>query len=350
MSLVNLIRLLTRPLNRNREASLSKFALKADKSPMTAARISAPISELHERLDAFRKSAAQVILDKDREIALTLCCLIADGHLLIEDVPGVGKTTLVKTLSRLMNLESSRIQFTNDMLPADILGSSIFDESKKAFIFHRGPIFAQMVLADELNRATPKTQSACLQAMEERRVTVDGITHSLPSPFFLIATQNPRQQVGTFPLPESQLDRFLMRVELGYPSRQAEKALLLGQSRLSMVEDLEPVFSPSDLQDVQRVAKTVHVSEHIVGYIQDLVAKTRENVAMGRGLSPRGSLCLVHAAQAWALLQRRSMVLPEDVQAVALSVMSHRLNPVDDLAGETGVRIAEDILASVRVD
>ncbi len=317
---------------------------------MTAARASTPLSELHERLTAFRNAAAKVILDKDREIALTLCCLIADGHLLIEDVPGVGKTTLVKTLARLMNLESSRIQFTNDMLPADIIGSSIFSEEKNAFLFHRGPIFSQMVLADELNRATPKTQSACLQAMEERRVSVDGVTHVLPAPFFLIATQNPRQQIGTFPLPESQLDRFLMRVELGYPSRAAEKALLLGQSRLLMVEDLEPVFNSSDLVQLQQAASKIHVSENIVSYIQDLVAKTRENVAVGRGLSPRGALCLVHASQAWALLQKRSMVLPEDVQAVALAVMSHRLNPADDLAGETGVRMAEDILASVRVD
>lgn len=317
---------------------------------MTAARVSPPLPELHERLDAFKAAASKVILDKDREILLTLCCLIADGHLLIEDVPGVGKTTLVKTLARLMNLETSRIQFTNDMLPADILGSSIFDETKRAFLFHRGPIFAQLVLADELNRATPKTQSACLQAMEERRVTVDGVTHSLPAPFFLIATQNPRQQVGTYPLPESQLDRFLMRVELGYPSRAAEKALLLGESRLTMVEDLSPVFQPQDLLSIQDAARAVHVSENIVSYIQDLVAKTRENVAVGRGLSPRGALCLVHASQAWALLQKRQMVLPEDVQAIALSVMSHRLNPVDDLSGETGLRMAEDVLASVRVD
>lgn len=317
---------------------------------MTAARVSPPLPELHERLDAFKAAASKVILDKDREILLTLCCLIADGHLLIEDVPGVGKTTLVKTLARLMNLETSRIQFTNDLLPADILGSSIFDETKRAFLFHRGPIFAQLVLADELNRATPKTQSACLQAMEERRVTVDGVTHSLPAPFFLIATQNPRQQVGTYPLPESQLDRFLMRVELGYPSRAAEKALLLGESRLTMVEDLSPVFQPQDLLSIQDAARAVHVSENIVSYIQDLVAKTRENVAVGRGLSPRGALCLVHASQAWALLQKRQMVLPEDVQAIALSVMSHRLNPVDDLSGETGLRMAEDVLASVRVD
>jgi MoxR-like ATPase len=317
---------------------------------MTAARVSPPLHELHERLDVFKSAASKVILDKDREILLTLCCLIANGHLLIEDVPGVGKTTLVKTLARLLNLETSRVQFTNDMLPADILGSSIFDEAKRTFLFHRGPIFAQLVLADELNRATPKTQSACLQAMEERRVTVDGVTHNLPSPFFLIATQNPRQQVGTYSLPESQLDRFLMRVELGYPSRAAEKALLLGESRLTMVEDLSPVFQAHDLLNIQEAARAVHVSENIVSYIQDLVAKTRENVAIGRGLSPRGALCLVHASQAWALLQKRQMVLPEDVQAIALPVMSHRLNPVDDLSGETGVRMAEDVLASVRVD
>lgn len=317
---------------------------------MTAARATHSLPDLHDRIQAFLKEANAVILDKDREIALTLCCLVADGHLLIEDIPGVGKTTLVKTLARLMNLETSRIQFTNDLLPADILGSSIYDADRKGFIFHRGPIFAQMVLADELNRATPKTQSACLQAMEERRVTVDGVTHPLPNPFFLIATQNPRQQIGTFPLPESQLDRFLMRIELGYPSRDAEKRLLMGQSRLTLVEDLKPVFHPADLLQMQEASRTVHMSDTIVNYVQDLVAKTRERQAAGRGLSPRGALCLVRAAQAWAFLQKRNVVLPEDVQAVAISVMSHRLNPVEDLAGETGTRMAEDIVAAVRVD
>jgi MoxR-like ATPase len=317
---------------------------------MSAARISTPINELQDRVDAFRSAANQVVLDKDREVALTLCCLLANGHLLIEDVPGVGKTTLVKAVARLLGLESSRIQFTNDLLPADIIGSSVFDTERKGFFFHRGPIFAQIVLADELNRATPKTQSACLQAMEERRISIDGVTHSLPDPFFLIATQNPRQQVGTYPLPESQLDRFLMRIELGYPSRDAEKKLLLGQSRLQLVEDLKPVFQLSDIAQLQTAALSVHASEHIVSYIQDLVGKSRENVSIGRGLSPRGSLCLLHAAQAWAFLHRRQMVLPEDVQAVAVPVMSHRLNPVDDLTGETGLRLAEDILSSVRVD
>jgi MoxR-like ATPase len=317
---------------------------------MTAARVPAPLSLLHERLEAFRASANQVILDKENELEQTLCCLIANGHLLVEDIPGVGKTTLVKTVGRLLKLDTSRIQFTNDMLPADIVGSSIYDSDRKGFIFHRGPIFSQMVLADELNRATPKTQSACLQAMEERKITVDGITHSLPDPFFVVATQNPRQQIGTFPLPESQLDRFLMRIELGYPSRDAERKLLMGESRLALVEELAPVFEPLDLLDMQAAALRVHLSESIVDYIQDLVAKSRERSSVGRGLSPRGSLCLARASQAWAFMKRRQMVLPEDVQAIAIQVMSHRLNPVDDLSGETGTRLAEDILHSVRVD
>ena len=307
-------------------------------------------SYLHERLEQVRSEASRVILDKSREVDLALACLIAGGHLLLEDIPGVGKTTLVKTLARLLALESSRIQFTNDLLPADILGSSIFDSERKSFVFHRGPIFAQLVLADELNRATPKTQSACLQAMEERRVTVDGVTHALPQPFFLVATQNPRQQIGTFALPESQLDRFLMRVSLGYPSREAEKKLLLGESRLTLVEELKPVMSPGDLLLMQEAAHDIHVSDSIVSYIQDLVARSREGRNTGRGLSPRGALSLLNASKAWAFLQRRSMILPEDVQAVAIPVLSHRLNPNDDVAGETGTRWAEDIVASVRVD
>ncbi len=317
---------------------------------MTAARNSQQVSHLHVLIDQFRLEASKVILDKDREIALTLACLLADGHLLIEDIPGVGKTTLVKTLSRLMNLETSRIQFTNDLLPADILGSSIYDPDRKGFVFHRGPIFAQMVLADELNRATPKTQSACLQAMEERKISIDGVTHTLPSPFFMIATQNPRQQIGTFSLPESQLDRFLMRLELGYPSREAEKQILLGNSRHELVDQLKPVFTPADLQQMQVAVRQVHLSESIVSYIQDLVGKSRERLSNGRGLSPRGALCMVHAAQAWAFLQKRQLVLPEDVQSVAIPVMCHRLNPAEDLSGETGLRLAEEIVASVRVD
>ena len=325
---------------------------------MNAAKMTAS-PQLYEKLNALRAQAGNVILDKTREIELALCCLIAGGHLLIEDIPGVGKTTLVKTLAKLFSLETSRIQFTNDLLPADILGSSIYDAERKGFVFHRGPLFAALVLADELNRATPKTQSACLQAMEERRVTIDGATYDLPLPFFLIATQNPRQQIGTYSLPESQLDRFLMRLSLGYPSREAEKNLLLGVSRLNLVDDLKSVASAADLSQMQEVARAVHASESIVSYIQDIIEKTRSGLKNGatsagkfamNGLSPRGALSLMAAAKAWAFLQGRTMILPEDVQAVAIPVMSHRLNPVDDLSGETGTRWAEDILASVRVD
>ncbi len=316
---------------------------------MTAVRVSSTAQDIHTRLESFMAQASSVILDKEREIKLTLCCLLADGHLLIEDIPGVGKTTLVKVLAQSLGLQTSRIQFTNDMLPADILGSSIYDPQTRTFVFHRGPIFAELVLADELNRATPKTQSACLQAMEENRVSIDGITHSLPQPFFLIATQNPRQQVGTFPLPESQLDRFLMRIEIGYPSRQAERNLLLGADRAKMVDELKPVFLPNDLLEMQKLVRQVHTSDAVINYIQDIVEETRVRAGT-QGLSPRGSLCMVHAAQAWAFLCKRQMVLPEDVQAVAISVMSHRLNPVEDLTGETGKRLADEILSNVRVD
>lgn len=307
-------------------------------------------SEIQLRLDQVVTRASDVIFDKEHEVKLALCCLLAEGNLLIEDIPGVGKTTLVKTLAKLLNLRSSRIQFTNDLLPADIIGSSIFDVDEKRFVFHPGPIFSQIVLADELNRATPKTQSACLQAMEEMAITVDGHTHHLPQPFFLIATQNPRQQVGTFPLPESQLDRFLMRIELGYPSREAEKKLLTGEKRLDVVEKMSAVLQPEDLVELQRLTRKIHLSEPIINYLQDLVAKSRDNTGLGRGLSPRGALALTNAAKAWAFLAKRPMVLPEDVQAVAIPVMSHRLNPVEDMSGESGVRRANEIISQVRVD
>jgi MoxR-like ATPase len=304
------------------------------------------------KLDSVIKKLSDVVLDKDREVRLAMTCLIADGHLLIEDIPGVGKTTLVKALSALFGFKASRIQFTNDLLPGDIVGNSIFDPIERRFQFHPGPIFSQLVLGDELNRATPKTQSACLQAMEERRVTIDGQTHGLPRPFFFIATQNPRQQIGTFPLPESQLDRFMMRIELGYPSRAAEKSLLLSSvrgGRTDLIESLTEEMRPEDLIEAQKAARSVFVSDQIVEYVQDLVARSRELVD-SRGLSPRGALSLVHAAQSWAFLHHRQLVLPEDVQAVAVAVMSHRLNPTEDLTGETGLRSAKEILSSVRVD
>ncbi len=313
---------------------------------------SQPNQQMFQRLDAIRSEVSKVILDKGHEVDLALACLIAGGHLLIEDIPGVGKTTLVKALARLLNLKTSRIQFTNDLLPADILGSSIYDPERKNFVFHRGPIFAQLVLADELNRATPKTQSACLQAMEEKHVTVDGVTHDLPEPFFMVATQNPRQQIGTFPLPESQLDRFLMRIAMGYPSREAERKLLLGENRLDILDNLKPIANPGDILEMRNATNTIHASENIVAYIQNVVAQTRERSSrsLTLGLSPRGALGLIKAARAWAFLQKRTMILPEDVQAVAVAVMSHRLNPTDDITGDTGTRMAEDVIAAVRVD
>ncbi len=314
-------------------------------------RESAPLKSIYqEKLLRFKAIANEVILDKEKEITLTMCSLLANGHLLIEDIPGVGKTTLVKMLSKLLGLKTSRIQFTNDLLPGDILGSSIYDQEKKNFNFFKGPIFAELILADELNRATPKTQSAFLQVMEERKITMDGQTHSLPPAFFIIATQNPRQQIGTFSLPESQLDRFLMRIELGHPSREAERKLLLGISRETILATLEPVLSATDILEMQKLVSQVHISEAIVDYIQDIISMTRVTKDSGQGLSPRGALCLVSASKAWAFLQDRQMVLPEDVQAVAVSVMSHRLNPSEDLTGETGKQLSEEILESVIVD
>lgn len=319
------------------------------------------IDRYREQIQQFRKSAAQVILDKDQEIQLALCCLLARGHLLIEDIPGVGKTTLVLTLAKLFNLKMSRIQFTNDLLPADILGASIFDPGQRHFQFHKGPIFSELVLADELNRATPKTQSACLQAMEERKVTIDGVTHALPDPFVFIATQNPKQQVGTFLLPESQLDRFLMRIELGYPDREAEMALLKQDTRAEVLDRMAPVMSSSDLLELQVAIKHLHASDAVIHYLQDIVAYTREGMRaagtaqtaaahLSMGLSTRATIGFLNAARAWAFLQGRNQVLPEDIQAVGVAVMGHRLNPTVDLTGRTGVRLAQEVLAHVSVD
>lgn len=303
-------------------------------------------------LDKFLAQANSVIIDKDHEIRLTACCLLAGGHLLLEDIPGVGKTTLVKMLAQSLGLRFSRIQFTNDLLPADILGGAVFIKERGEFVFQQGPIFAELVLGDELNRATPKTQSACLQAMEEHKVTIDGKTHVLPRPFFFIATQNPRQQIGTFPLPESQLDRFLMRIQLGYPSRAGEKTLLMSQAREQLIEGLPVILSANELVQMQEMVRKIHVSEAIVDYVQNLVDRSRTESEKIRsiGLSPRAALGLIRAAQAWTFLAGRSNVIPEDVQAVAVAVMSHRLNPSDDFSGETGKRLAEDIVLQVRVD
>jgi len=277
-------------------------------------------------LDRLLAAANQVILGKQPQIRLAVCCLLARGHLLIEDIPGVGKTTLSHTLARLFGLEYQRIQFTSDILPADIVGSSVFDAHQQLFSFHPGPIFKQMILADEINRATPKAQSALLEAMEERQVTVEGRTYPLPQPFFVIATQNPAHQIGTFPLPESQVDRFLMRIELGYPSRQAERELLSGQPRHVLIEELPVALLPAQLAELQQAADQVHVSPALLDYLQAILAFSRQSNDFASGLSPRAGLGLLAAAKAWALIDKRKAVLPEDLQAVLPAVAGHRLN------------------------
>lgn len=282
-------------------------------------------------------SANQIILGKDHKIRLALCCLLARGHLLIEDIPGVGKTTLAHTLAKLLGLNYQRIQFTSDILPADILGTSVFDSKNHTFEFHHGPVFNQMVLADEINRATPKAQSALLEAMEECQVTVEGKTYPLPQPFFVIATQNPAHQIGTFPLPESQLDRFLMRIELGYPDFQAERALLAGQSRAGLIASLPALLPPGQMQQMQLAVAEVYASDALLDYCQALINFTRESPDYPCGLSPRGGLALLRAAKAWAFMAQRDAVIPEDVQAVLAAVVGHRIR--------TGATNSEAIVA-----
>lgn len=284
-----------------------------------------------DRVQALVASVNQVIVGKDEIIRLAVCCLLARGHLLFEDLPGVGKTTLSQALSRALGLMFRRVQFTSDLLPADILGASIFERETSSFIFKPGPVFTQVLLADEINRATPKTQSALLEAMEEGQVTSDGHSHPLPEPFFVIATQNPTSQLGTFSLPESQLDRFLMRLEIGIPARDAERAMLLGEDRRDVLRQLSATMLPEELRSLQACARLVHVSPALLDYVQDLLAASRQQ---GRGLSPRGGLALLAAARAWALMQGRPMVIPEDVQAVAPSVIAHRLeHAIDGMTG-----------------
>ncbi|TAH42752.1 MAG: AAA family ATPase [Betaproteobacteria bacterium] len=283
--------------------------------------------------DRLLEAAARIILGKERELRLAFACLIARGHLLVEDLPGVGKTTLAHVFARLLGLQFQRIQFTSDLLPADIVGVSVFDRETSLFRFHPGPLFAQLILADEINRATPKTQSALLEAMEERQVTADGRTLTLPTPFFVIATQNPANQIGTFPLPESQLDRFLMRIHLGYPGRAAERALLMGEDRRRLLERQNPVLSIDELRALQHAAQDVTVADALIDYVQALLAATRADTALAAGLSPRAGLALIAAARAWALIEGRDHVLPEDVQTVFPHVAGHRLHLAGDARG-----------------
>lgn len=280
---------------------------------------------MQTQIKTLLKSANEIILGKDKQIRLALCCLFAKGHLLIEDLPGVGKTTLSHTLAKLLGLDYQRIQFTSDILPADILGTTVFEMKNQTFKFHAGAIFHQMILADEINRSTPKAQSALLEAMEERQVTIEGKTYRLPEPFFVIATQNPSHQLGTFPLPESQLDRFLMCLELGYPHHQAERLLLNGENRQRLIEELMPQISLEQLLTIQAAVQEIHVSEALLDYVQAILSYTRNCSAYNYGLSPRAGLSLLTAAKSWAFLHQRDLVIPEDVQAVLPAVAGHRL-------------------------
>ncbi len=290
-------------------------------------------------------AANQIILGKSHKIRLALCCLLARGHLLIEDIPGVGKTTLAHTLAKLLGLQYQRIQFTSDILPADIIGASIFDPKNLTFTFLPGPLFNQLVLADEINRATPKAQSALLEAMEEQTISVEGKTYQLPEPFFVIATQNPSHQIGTFPLPESQIDRFLMRLELGYPNQESERLLLQGQNRRSLINSLPVKLPPEQLLIMQHKVSEVYASNAVLDYCQAIISYTRESSDYQYGLSPRAGLALLNAAKAWAFLDKRDAVIPEDIQAVLAAVAGHRLKS----GNNDSAAIVAPILAKVAV-
>ncbi len=300
-------------------------------------------------LDRARTAIGGIILGKDAQIALALSCLLARGHLLIEDLPGLGKTILAQALAHVLGLSYRRIQFTSDLLPADIVGVSIFQQSTGEFEFKPGPIFAQLILADEVNRATPKAQSALLEAMEEHQVSVDGNTRPLPDPFFVVATQNPSDQIGTFPLPESQLDRFLMRLELGYPNAENERELIIGEDRRSMLKNIEPAVTPETLTTLQKAAATVHMSDPLVDYIQELVRQTRESPDIDIGLSPRGALALAAAAKAHAFVEHHSGVFPDDIQAVFAAVAGHRLKPAGNTSFRSAAELCQHVLDTVAI-
>jgi MoxR-like ATPase len=298
--------------------------------------------------EAVVAAAGQVILGKERQIRLAIACILARGHLLIEDVPGVGKTTLSHALAKLLGLEYQRIQFTSDLLPADIIGVSVFDRATSTFRFHPGPIFSHIILADEINRASPKAQSALLEAMEEHQVTAEGATRPLPDPFFVIATQNPLHQVGTFPLPESQLDRFLMRISLGYPDAKAERELLRGAERRELIAHLPPAMTPPQLKELQEAVPTMLVSDALLDYVQALIHHTRHSPRFAQGLSPRAGVAILRAAQAWALMEGRRQVLPEDVQATLPAVVGHRLHGNSE-AVKSGFDAPRELIAAVAI-
>ncbi len=318
-------------------------------SSTTTPKSGARRDDVKEQIETLIGTLNTVLLGKEQQIKLSLACLFGRGHLLIEDLPGMGKTLLSHALARVLGLSYNRIQFTSDVLPSDIIGATIFDKNENGFRFVEGPLFAQLILADEINRATPKSQSALLEAMEERQVTHDGKTLLLPEPFFVIATQNPSTQAGTFPLPESQLDRFLMRVELGYPEPAAERELLLSGDRRERLQELDPVISLAELNEIQAGVDQIGVSEPLIDYVQRLIAFSRQGNEFAYGLSPRGALALLQSAKAWALIHDHTHVVPEDVQAVLPSVVEHRLRESADFAGNSGGALAQKLLGSVDV-
>jgi len=296
-----------------------------------------------------RKALASIILGKDEQITLSLSCLLAQGHLLIEDLPGLGKTMLAQSLAKTLGLGFRRIQFTSDLLPADIIGVSVFRQDSGEFEFQPGPIFSQLILADEVNRATPKAQSALLEAMEEYQVSVDGDTRPLPEPFFVVATQNPGDQIGTFPLPESQLDRFLMRIAMGYPDEASERELIAGGDRRLMLDDIAAVAAPETLIELQKSVRQQNVSDPLIDYVQALVRHTRESAEIEVGLSPRGAQALVAAARARSFIENHSGVYPDDIQAVFKSVAGHRLKPAGSTRFRSPSELCQHVLDSVAI-
>ncbi len=302
---------------------------------------------MRSQLEACIQAVNHIILGKEQAVRLAMACLLARGHLLIEDLPGMGKTTLSHALAQVLGLSYQRIQFTSDLLPGDILGTSVFDRETGQFVFHPGPVFAELLLADEINRATPKSQSALLEAMEEGQVTIEGETRPLPDPFFVIATQNPSSQGGTFSLPESQLDRFMMRLSLGYPSASAERQLLMGSDRKQLLSALQPLLERADLLAAQQQVNDVRASEALVSYILRLVEATRTHAQLAFGLSPRGSLALLAAAKGWAFLAGRDYVIPEDVQMVLPVVVGHRLREQNSPTGMGSASVIQSLLTDV---
>jgi MoxR-like ATPase len=300
------------------------------------------IADFQVDIDRAISAIETIILGKSTQIRLAVCCLVARGHCLIEDLPGVGKTTLSQTIAQVFGLAFNRIQFTSDLLPADILGVSIFDPETRAFKFHPGPIFAHFLLADEINRATPKTQSALLEAMEEKQITVEGATHRLEAPFFVIGTQNPLDQSGTFPLPESQLDRFMMKLSLGYPDQKAERALLSGGNPRELMHQLRPVISIERFLAIQAAVDKIHCSEPLLDYVQQLLQATRNSGLFVYGISPRAGLAIIQASRAWALMDGRNHIEPGDVQSVFSSIAEHRLTPAEQHS-----RSAADLVAQL---